>query len=260
MTKPERSNKPGRNSKPATPLKRAEQIAQTLRRRIVRGELRGGEHLPIESELIAQFGVSRPTLRAALRILESESLIQIVNGSPKGPRVQMPSPQVAAQHVGLILQSRNVTLADVYTMRLMVEPLAVRILAGYSHPLTISALNAVIAEERRAIDDAERFGDMEVRFHETLFEHTGNQTLMLVFELLHAIFERHMKSFNIHYAARPDAQVQRKKSLAAQTKLVGLIKTGDVQAAESFWSLHLEKAAKFMLQDRELERVVDLLG
>lgn len=253
-------NKPERNPKPAAPLKRAEQIAQTLRRRIVRGELQGGEHLPTESELIAQFGVSRPTLRAALRILESESLIQITNGSPKGPRVQMPSPLVAAQHVGLILQSRNVTLADVYAMRLMVEPLAVRILAGYRHPPTISALTAVIVEERAALEDSERFGDIEVRFHEALFQHTGNQTLTLVFELLHAIFERHMKSFNAYYAARPDALAQRKRSLAAQQKLVALIKAGDVQGAESFWSLHLEKAASFMLQDRELERVVDLLG
>lgn len=253
-------NKPERNSKPAAPRKRAEQIAHTLRGRIVRGDLRSGEHLPTESELLVQLGVSRPTLRAALRILESESLIQVVNGSPKGPRVQAPSPDVAARHVGLILQSRNVTLADVYAMRLLVEPLAVRILAGYRHPLTLSALSAVIADERRAIDDAERFGDLEVRFHETLFEHTGNQTLVLLFELLHAIFERHMASFNAYYAARPDALIQRGKSLAAQEKLLALIKAGDVQKAESFWSLHLDEAAKFMLQHRELERVVDLLG
>jgi DNA-binding FadR family transcriptional regulator len=210
-------------------------------------------------ELVAKLGVSRPTLRAALRILESESLIQITNGSPKGPRVQTPSPLVAAKHVGLILQSRNVTLADVYSMRLMVEPLAVRMLADYSHPLTISKLKDVMAEERRALDDAERFGDSEVHFHETLFEHTGNQTLMLVFELLHEIFERHMKSFNAFYAARADALIQRKKSLAAQEKLVALIKTGNAQAAESFWSLHLEKAAQFMFQEGQLERVVDVL-
>jgi DNA-binding FadR family transcriptional regulator len=251
-----------RSTAPQTtaPPKRAEQIAHELRKRIVRGELRSGEHLPTEAEMITQFAVSRPTLRAALRILESESLIQVVNGSPKGPRVQTPSPQVAAQHVGLILQSRNVTLADVYGMRLMVEPLAVRILATNRAPAAIAALNAVIADESDALDDSERFGDIEVRFHETLFQYAGNQTLGLVFDLLHTIFQRHMKSFITGYAPRPDALVQRKKTLAAQKKLIGLIQTGDVQRAESFWALHLEKAASFMLQDSELERVVDLLS
>ncbi|EEF22782.1 conserved hypothetical protein, partial [Ricinus communis] len=177
-----------------------------------------------------------------------------------GPRVRTPSPQVAAQHVGLILQSRNVTLADVYAMRLMVEPLAVRILATNCDPAAIAALNAVVAEEGEALEDSERFGDIEVRFHEALFRQAGNQTLGLVFELLHTIFERHMQSFITAYAPRPDAYAQRKKTLTAQKKLVALIEAGDAQLAESFWSLHLEKAASFMLQDRELERVVDLLG
>ena len=243
-----------------TPSKRAEQIAQLLRRRIVRGELRAGEHLPPESELLAQLEVSRPTLRAALRILESESLIHIVNGSPKGPRILMPSPLVAARHVGRILQSRHVALADVYAMRLLVEPMAARILAAYSHPLTISALNAAIADEQRCLDDDARFGASEVRFHETLFEHTGNQTLMLMFELLHAIFEQHMKAFNAAYEPHSDVQVQRKKTLAAQKKLVALIKAGDAQAAESFWATYLNVATKVLLRDPRMERVVDLTG
>jgi DNA-binding FadR family transcriptional regulator len=257
MTKPERT---ATTASAAAPRKRAAQIAHQLRTRIVRGELRSGEHLPTEAEMIAQFAVSRPTLRAALRILESESLIQVVNGSPKGPRVRVPSPQVAAQHVGLILQSRNVTLADVYAMRLMVEPLAVRILAAKGDPAAVAALGAVIEDERAALDDSEHFGDIEVRFHETLFQYAGNQTLGLVFELLHTIFQRHMQSFITAYAARPDAQAQRKRSLTAQKKLVALIAAGDASGAESFWSLHLEKAASFMLQDREFERVIDLLG
>lgn len=242
---------------PKTPT-RADQIAQTLRGRIVRGELRDGDHLPVEAEMLAQFGVSRPTLRAALRILQSESLIRIVNGSPKGPRVQTPSADVAARQVGIILQSRRVTLADVYRMRVLVEPLAARVVAGYRHPLAITGLGAVIADERRVIDDGEKFGAAEVRFHEVLFEQTGNQTLVLVFELLHAIFERHMRSFNLLYATRADALLQRKRTLAAQEKLVKLIKAGDAAAAESFWSLHLSEAARFMEQERELERVVDL--
>src|SRR5207245_2326520 len=55
--------------------KTAELVARSLRRQIIRGELGQGEALPSESALMEQFGVSRPTLREAFRVLESESLI-----------------------------------------------------------------------------------------------------------------------------------------------------------------------------------------
>ena len=64
--------------------KTGELIATHLRRQIVRGELRPGETLPAESQLMEQFGVSRPTLREAFRILESEPLISVRRGSRGG--------------------------------------------------------------------------------------------------------------------------------------------------------------------------------
>ncbi|EIV96383.1 transcriptional regulator, partial [Frankia sp. QA3] len=55
--------------------KTAELVAAHLRRQIVRGELHEGDALPPEAVLMEQFGVSRPTLREAFRVLESEALI-----------------------------------------------------------------------------------------------------------------------------------------------------------------------------------------
>jgi len=64
-------------------------IASYLRSRIVRGELAEGDSLPSEVELMHQFDVSRPTLREAFRILETESLIVIRRGS-RGPALPHP--------------------------------------------------------------------------------------------------------------------------------------------------------------------------
>src|ERR1044072_6044836 len=66
--------------------KTAELIADQLRSSIVRGVLKKGDSLPTEVELVKQFGVSRPTLREAFRILESESLIVVWRGSRGGGR------------------------------------------------------------------------------------------------------------------------------------------------------------------------------
>src|SRR2546423_893707 len=66
--------------------KTAELVARALRRQIIRRELGQGEALPSESALMEQFGVSRPTLREAFRLLESESLIEVRRGVRGGAR------------------------------------------------------------------------------------------------------------------------------------------------------------------------------
>ena len=67
--------------------KTSEIVANHIRGQIVRGELREGDSLPPEGQLMTSFGISRPTLREAFRILEAESLISVVRGSRSGARV-----------------------------------------------------------------------------------------------------------------------------------------------------------------------------
>ena len=64
--------------------KASELIAQNLRDKIISGELKKGGFLPPESQLMQDYGISRPTLREALRILENEELIEITRGSRSG--------------------------------------------------------------------------------------------------------------------------------------------------------------------------------
>ena len=60
--------------------KAAELLAARIRGQIIRGELKEGDALPAESELMETFGVSRPTLREAIRVLEMESLLRMRRG------------------------------------------------------------------------------------------------------------------------------------------------------------------------------------
>ena len=89
--------------------KMAELVAQQLRRQIIRGELPEGAALPSEAALMTQFGVSRPTLREAFRVLESEGLINVRRGAHGGARVQIPNGEAAARYAGLVLEFRGAT-------------------------------------------------------------------------------------------------------------------------------------------------------
>ena len=102
--------------------KAAELVAASLRRQIVRGQLKEGDALPHESVLMETFAVSRPTLREAFRVLESEQLIRVRRGAHGGARVHVPDSDVAARFTGFVLQHRGATVADVLEARALIEP------------------------------------------------------------------------------------------------------------------------------------------
>ena len=109
------------SSSPLRVPKTAELVAHNLRKRIVRGELREGESLPAEATLTEQFGVSRPTLREAFRVLETEQLITVRRGARGGAAVHAPSAAMVARYAGFFLEHDGASLADVLEARVAVE-------------------------------------------------------------------------------------------------------------------------------------------
>src|ERR1700712_971581 len=110
--------------------KTAELVAQTLRKMIVDGQLTDGDFLPYEADLMTHFQVSRPTLREAVRVLESDRLVEVRRGSRTGARVRVPGPEIVARPAALLLALSGTTLGDVMTARIGIEPYAARPLPG----------------------------------------------------------------------------------------------------------------------------------
>jgi GntR family transcriptional repressor for pyruvate dehydrogenase complex len=78
---------------------------------VVRGDIVPGMMLPPgESDLMARFGVSQPTLREALRVLESESLIKVERGARGGLGWQRPRHRALARYASFLLTQEGVTL------------------------------------------------------------------------------------------------------------------------------------------------------
>lgn len=240
----------GERFNPRVP-KTAELVAAHVRRRIVTGDLLEGDALPPETALMEEFSVSRPTLREAFRILESEGLITVRRGARGGARVQVPSPDVAARYAGLVLQHRGATLADVLDARVIVEAPAARILAGRRD-------RASIAEKLQEKLDAYEFSDAE-HFHEfnaLVVELTGNETLVLLTTMLEYISQAATTMFT--QMRPPDLRLGR-KAHRTRGRLIELIRAGDQQEAETLWRRYLIEAGEFMSKATGA-KVVDLFS
>ena len=79
---------------------------------------------------MAEFHVSRASLREAFRVLEAESLIEVKRGAHGGARITLPDVDTAAKSVGVLLQIRGATLKELFDARLIIEPPLINLLAG----------------------------------------------------------------------------------------------------------------------------------
>ena len=260
---------PGRIASPAMVAtervrvpKTAELVAAQLRRQIVRGELKEGDALPPEAALMSEFGVSRPTLREAFRVLESESLISIRRGSRGGARVHTPSGEVAARYTGFLLQYRGVTLGDVHEARLVLEPPATRRIAEQGDAKTLAALAHALADEEATIDDPPAFAHASAHFHEQVLELAGNQTIAVFAGMLESIVELHLAVVIKHATdtGRATAPGERRTAHRSHARLVKLVTEGKGEEAEAFWRSHLEGLRDFLLGGSNPKTVVDLFG
>jgi DNA-binding FadR family transcriptional regulator len=234
-----------------------QQIADELRRLILSGALSEGDSLGHEPELVERFGVSRPSLREALRILEAEGLISVVRGVLGGVVVHEPDERLAARTAALVLQARNVSLADVHEARALLEPTAVRVVASSrSRRSAADELQQLVKEQMCVVTDPDGFGPANARFHERLVGLAGNQTLSLVAKMLNEIVGRAVIAVS-KIGAAGSSLATRRRGLRSQEKLVALIRAGKASGAEAHWRTHMTVVGRVLL-GAQATQVIDL--
>src|SRR6201999_4191270 len=103
--------------------------------------------------LAAEFGISRPTLREALRILEMEFLLTLRSGDRDGAQIRHPSTRAAARLAGVVLEARHATMRDYHRASQLIEPAIVEISAVRVDRRTIAGLNGYLDQLADAADD-----------------------------------------------------------------------------------------------------------
>ncbi|HEY6791785.1 MAG TPA: GntR family transcriptional regulator [Trebonia sp.] len=240
--------------------KAGELVAGQLRRQIVTGELREGDALPTESALMEQFGISRPTLREAFRILESEHIITIKRGARGGAHVLMPDTGAAGRYAGALLQYRGTSLADLYEARTHLEAATVGILARSRSAADLRRLDSAVAESAMAFPDPVAYAEKhELQFHRLLAELAGNQTMIVLLDMLLSIIELHNQKFLHTHPVDDTSEDSARAAQRAHAKLVDLIRQRAADQASTFWRQHLHLVAEYMISSPG-ETVLDVLS
>lgn len=238
--------------------KTAELVANSIRRRIIAGELSEGDTLPPEAQLMDQFGLSRPTLREAFRILETERLIAVRRGSRSGARVSLPKVESVSRYASYHLQASGVRVSDIYEARLALEPHVVRKLASAPASYGITRLRKA-ADGLAELDQSGRAGDYMIasaRFHSVLMEVGGNRTLHFLTRMLEDVIAQYQQRLLASSADDAERCKWRAMGVKSINRLIDLIEAGNADAAERHWRLHLKNTATIWGSDRTLREVL----
>jgi GntR family transcriptional repressor for pyruvate dehydrogenase complex len=140
---------------PVTPVPAYELVLEQLRRSIDQGHFAPGDKLPPERDLARQLGVSRTTLREAVRVLEGEGAVDVRRGSAGGIVVRHRPARPAR------MRARLKEFDEIIDFRLAVEPMAARLAAVRRTKTDVAALGRALARlDGLAEHGAEgRFGD-----------------------------------------------------------------------------------------------------
>lgn len=225
----------GRLMKSASTVPKASSLlANELRTSIVRGKLAEGTPFLSESEIIEQSGVSRATVREALRLLETEGLIVSKRGPRGGLRVGKPDLQSIVRTIAVNLAMSEATLGDMFTFRRLVERESARLAAEHATPEQRAQLAAAISAEPHPLADV-------IDFHDLIAESTGNEFFRLLQKVVVSLASWHTPDEGLD---DDDLVLAR----AAHNKIVRKILDGDGDGAARAMDRHLE-AFEGMVRD-----------
>src|SRR3954468_15829664 len=147
----------------------AQQIAGQIRAAMLAGDLETGQRLPSEHELADEYGVSRPTVREAMRLLAADGLVRAARGATGGTFIALPAPEAVAESLSetieLWFRAGSTSAAEVEQARGWIERGCVRLAAENRTDADLQAIRSAIDGARDPAIDLDRFLALDIDFH-----------------------------------------------------------------------------------------------
>lgn len=234
---------------------RPQSIAETLKLWILERGLAPGDRLPQEAQLITELGVSKGTVREALKVLETQGIVRTRTGPGGGAFITDVSEELAGALLGNHFFFKDVGIADIYALRIALEPMLVRSLAVHITDEQIAALkermSAYVAPPS-SIEEAREQREAELDFHATLASFSENPLTRFFCGFLVRLLKDLAVCRKIY--EQPNAEL-RERGLAYQERLIDALSVHDPDSAALIIREHMISAQQMMLkQEAELTK------
>lgn len=160
----------------------SQEIAYAIRRSVIARGLLPGDRIGTEQGLASTYGVSRPTVREALRLLAGAHLIRATQGRGGGIFVASTPDEGIGRNlsdsIGMLLSTESVSLPELLQARVVLEVPLAGLAARHATAATVRELEAAIADAEGAVAGDEIFSAADSRFHQTIAAAAGNDLLV----------------------------------------------------------------------------------
>jgi GntR family transcriptional repressor for pyruvate dehydrogenase complex len=213
-------------------------IVQQIKRAIQQGRLTPGDQLPSERELTKQLGVSRVSVRDALRMLEAYGLIEVRVGARGGAFVTAPAPNLVGEGMAHMLMLASVAPSEVTELRLIFELALLPLACERRTHQDLDELDAICDRAEATLQAGSYDVALSAEFHTRLAEATHNAAIALFAES----FQGPLLA-SLRHAQRMAPEMG-KAGLLEHRAVVDAIRARDVNAARTIMSEHLERTAR----------------
>jgi DNA-binding FadR family transcriptional regulator len=212
----------------------------------------GGYRLPTQDQLVEEFGVSYPSVREALRILETEGLVTVRRGSLGGAEAHRPDASSAAYHMGLALQGSQVALRDFADGLQMLEPLCAAACARRADRLeaVVPLLRDNVSACAALTGDGPAFTRAAREFHDLLVTLTPNGTVRYVISSLVTLWSAQEESWAEALARRGEypSAAGAASVVRVHERITSEIEAGNDAAAQRVARSHLAATQALLLE------------
>lgn len=212
---------------PVSAVRAYERVVEQIEQAVLSGRLRPGERLPSERELMAQFGVSRSTIREALRVLQSDGLVRSRAGDPRGPEVLGASPAALRKSLDRLARAESLGLAELVQFRMILEGSAYRLAAELRTESDLDELEAALA----AMSDSDQpeFSSADVAFHDIVARASRNSLIVVCAKVVRGVV---LDLIEGKLENTADRAALMRASVAHHTEVLNAVRDGDGPLAE----------------------------